>query len=340
MRRHSIWLGLCIMLALIAVRDSGQAQVPPGNDVATGKGMDEVAYKALAALDARNHVGLWETLAPWRQASIALQHDKFMHADLAEKFPDGHFKEMIDELDPKRMLGIDNEEKLRQLTPAQFFALFSGLLVNELAPDASARADWFMVDRIIGLSPGDNASRMRREMPLMMVMPWIGAARFENRLGHSVQMQFAPTEEGWVVIDFVLERNDESVWLSQFSAIIDGADPDVPYSGPSQARQAEGQQLLGTLRNQARVQYARMGVAPSTFTECRVEPRYREGQYYEALDTIHVLTGSEYAAAALARPKTRSDPWLVMRFNWEDGRSDFSSHRTKEAAEAALKKEK
>lgn len=100
-------------------------------------------------------------------------------------------------------------------------------------------------------------------------------------------------------------------------------------SNTSEAKQAEGEQLMGSLKNSARVVYAKTGIEPTRLTGpigrggagCGVSPMELDGQYYRVEDRIHkpmAGTGELYA-----KPVTRGKEG-TLRFQYNGGEGKFT----------------
>lgn len=88
------------------------------------------------------------------------------------------------------------------------------------------------------------------------------------------------------------------------------------------ARRGEAEQMMATMRNQARVQYSKLGTAPANLTAAGVTEDQRTGKYFLITDTIGAYTGSETADAAInctPNAGNASDGNGSLGFNWDDG---------------------
>ncbi len=115
------------------------------------------------------------------------------------------------------------------------------------------------------------------------------------------------------------------------AAILDlAAVPLCLGSSTREARTAEGEQMLGSAKGQARVAYARSQVRePARLTGsfesggARVEPPELKGKYYMVLDLISPR--GDKNAAMFAIPIRRKTPAVIMcEFAWSGGDGKFT----------------
>lgn len=94
-------------------------------------------------------------------------------------------------------------------------------------------------------------------------------------------------------------------------------------SNTRDARRAEGEQMMGSLKGQARVGFAKTGAAPATLTAAGVAATERAGKYFDVNDAITVVTAN-VSASISAVPKTASDGTGTCTFNWSGGDGTFA----------------
>ncbi len=93
-------------------------------------------------------------------------------------------------------------------------------------------------------------------------------------------------------------------------------------SNTRDARRAEGEQMLGSLKGQARVGFAKTGSEPATLTAAGVAASERNGKYFTVADAITVVAAG-VSASIQAAPKTASDGTGTCTFNWSGGDGTF-----------------
>ena len=94
--------------------------------------------------------------------------------------------------------------------------------------------------------------------------------------------------------------------------------------GTKQAdRRAEGEKLLGSMRDQARVAYAMLEEAPKRLTGdtesggCSVEADVLQGDFCKIWDTIYTVKDKADDAALIAEDTVEKDGFAIMTFHWE-----------------------
>lgn len=88
-------------------------------------------------------------------------------------------------------------------------------------------------------------------------------------------------------------------------------------SNTSDARRAEGEQMMGSARNMARVQFSKTNLVPRRLSDCGMDRFDREGMYYRVNDPIG---GSGDTGIITCTPiQTTSDGQGKMTFAWNEG---------------------
>lgn len=88
-------------------------------------------------------------------------------------------------------------------------------------------------------------------------------------------------------------------------------------------RRSEGEQILGSMKGQARVSYAKHGEAPDTLTGkgpagAGVTKEELEGSFCRVHDKVYRINNEK--AALIAEDFAGKDGFCLMRFGWADGR--------------------
>lgn len=111
----------------------------------------------------------------------------------------------------------------------------------------------------------------------------------------------------------------------------------VKPAANNKTRRAEGEQLLGTMKNQARVSYSKTASAPKTLTGevdaggCRVDEAELVGEYCKVYDKVYEVEGKPESAALIAEDFEGGDGFAIMKFNWAGGDSKISWYKTLDA---------
>lgn len=96
----------------------------------------------------------------------------------------------------------------------------------------------------------------------------------------------------------------------------------------SEARRAEAEQMMGSLRGQARIAYSKTATAPTRLTGpvdlggCNVSPPELEGMYFRIDDSIRPGTRAE--ARMTANPKSPGDGVGTHEFDWATGNGTYT----------------
>ncbi|MCB9934975.1 MAG: hypothetical protein H6840_04705 [Planctomycetes bacterium] len=116
---------------------------------------------------------------------------------------------------------------------------------------------------------------------------------------------------------------------------------DVKPAASQEVRRAEGEKLLHSLRNYARVAYAKTGSAPKTLTGgnresgCDAEADDLKGKYCKLHDKVYVVDADN--AVLIAEDTAGGDGFAVMEFKWASGDSKVTWYDTLDALKEAHK---
>lgn len=89
------------------------------------------------------------------------------------------------------------------------------------------------------------------------------------------------------------------------------------------ARRSEGEQILGSMKGQARVAYAKLNTAPLTLTAAGVASAERTGKYFTVDDAVGG-SGAQGSLTATALSANSSDGSCTHTFNWAGGDGSFA----------------
>jgi len=98
-------------------------------------------------------------------------------------------------------------------------------------------------------------------------------------------------------------------------------------SNTRDARRSEGEQMMGSMKGQARVAFAKNGAAPTTLVGpidtggSGVSAGELTGQYYTVTDAVAAGTGFDASISATANNGT--DGTGTHNFDWAGGNGDF-----------------
>ncbi|MBZ0136234.1 MAG: hypothetical protein K8I27_07670 [Planctomycetes bacterium] len=336
MKKSTIWLGLCVLLALPSFGDKPAAQIGPSSGAMAGAGLLEAAEQARDALSTADYKSLYNLLDASARGQVALCHEKFVqHLDSSD-MTDEQAKNFAEAHDPGGHFGVNSLTGLRNLTEVQFFGLLSGLLdLQSQRPPEVLVLRWHLVSKGIGLM--QPSSRTLRRMDLLA---WGGAAAFQNRADETIVLSFSLEGSDWKLTFFRIDTQTGQVDFEDVAKQSNDWDSDVyKYSSVERARMSEGEQLLGSARDFSRVEYSKTAETDAVakkFPEF-VESGYFEGKYYH-VKSLHVEMGEcAYDAAIETEPQVQGDPWGLILFRWDSGQSAFEWFETKAALDARIK---
>ncbi len=139
-----------------------------------------------------------------------------------------------------------------------------------------------------------------------------------------------------------LERLDPRYWLSVpglllgllfgllLSILVPATFFGAPPAGYRNARQAEGEQMLGSIKGQARVSFAKSGQPPRTLTGgiaqggSGVEFAVLAGKHYRVLDVVGWHGPKHAVLFAIPVSRTGPDPIITVHFAWQGGDGKFT----------------
>lgn len=119
------------------------------------------------------------------------------------------------------------------------------------------------------------------------------------------------------------------------TATATGLAQDAPAKTGIQERRNEGEQLLKSMRDRARVAFAKTGATPRTLTGevansgCGAKAEDLVGKHYTAKDRIH--EAGKDKLALIAEPLSAGDGVCLLKFNVADGTSTTTWYDTTEA---------
>ena len=96
-------------------------------------------------------------------------------------------------------------------------------------------------------------------------------------------------------------------------------------SNARDARRAEGEQMMGSMRGQARVAFAKLGAAPATLNPAsNVKAEELAGKYFNITNTIASAGSGATATGTITAVSKGSDGTGAITFTWSGGDGTFS----------------
>ncbi len=327
-------LAACAMTFMFAPQHSAQPRATEGGQL---QGKSDTALKAmLSGTDAE----LYNAFAPWLRGCSDWMHEMWIEkmkeeAKRAAKDEEVKAKQeaemvkWVHEHDPADRYKIRTYDDMLALKSHQLFALICGQLRlqgNDKVKERRA-AKWHLVNRTVYQTVEKNHTRTYGEVSF--------ANRFEDVL---VVHCVAETENDWYVVDIAGQVGSEKI-KCEFPSPVAGTN----LTNIRDAKRAEGEQLLGSLKNQARVSYAKTGSAPSTFTGktkdggCDVNAAELVGKYCQVRDKVWGK-GNRAALACEGTEGNESVGYCLLSFTWTGGDGTFTWYDTEEELDAAIAK--
>jgi len=336
-------IALALVIAALPSTDHAQQAVA----IPTGEALQAKAEKVRDALLKGTPENLAAMFAPWIQGRFELNHAE-MPAEYAKMSAEDKASfakawknrgadakgadRMTDDPDPADMLKIAEVDDFLKLSMPQIFCMGlgyyrvrGGAVTQELLD-----ARWILVDRSIGFE--------QYEEKVGKDSHWLSRTRGRvtfmtpgSRDGFIVTCVADGAE--WQVVDFEyrlgLEANSVSEGLSKqrWDKLGKGGLFSV-------ARRAEGEQIMASLKGQARVSFAKTGAAPATLTAAGVSAIERQGRYFKVRDKVGATRDS---GKMMCEPMAADseDGFGVCKFKWASGDATFTWYETLEDLYAA-----
>lgn len=227
--------------------------------------------------------------------------------------------------DPADMLKIVEIDDFLKLSGAQVLAMHLGYYRVHGGAVTQERMDtkWFLVDRSIGFEQYEE--KVGKE------------SRWLSRTRGRVTFMAAGSRDGfivtcvsegaeWQVVDFEYRLGPEgnSVAKGMQKHRWDKLGRGGLYSP---ARRNEGEQMIGSLKGQARVSYAKTGAAPATLTAAGVAANERQGKYFKVRDKV---VSDRQTGKIMCEPVApdSEDGFCVGTFKWTGGDATFMWYDT------------
>jgi hypothetical protein len=339
---------VCALFLCVAATAPIEAGGAPGSDALKTAG-DGVAVALMTGTPDE----LFNRIAPWLRGRAELFKERLPDEleKILEEFPEerraGFKKELeaamladVKTRDPDGALGVESMEDIIGLSAAQMFSL--DLRHLQLQADEKLKANrgarWHEVNRAV-------YTRMERldwgEADEGEVQRTYGKIGYANRFKDSLVVTCTAEGDNWFVVDFSLRMGDWELALSDSDLMRDPMPEIVAGADNSlEAKRAEGEQLMGSARNQARVEFARKGTAPKALTDSISEEEFEglfTGRYFKLRASIYKKPDMERGAIVAEPVDDESLGYGALYFNYWDGDSDIEWYESQEDLEEALK---
>ena len=335
MRKLTAGLMAALAILAIAVHEPTQAQAAPSGDA-----LAETAAKFRKAYLNGTPDELFNSLAPWLQGranlfdegllgyfdGILADLDEEMRAEFEKQLREGWVKDMK-RYDPADKLGIKTFDDVVALSPAQMVAVelnqFRVQGREEIAEHRNAK--WHETNRRIYTEIDDET------------LTTFGEVVFRNKLKDRITVTCVADGNRWQVVDFSGRVGEEFLERELSMSLYD---PDDVYEGEDTTSEArtEAEQLMGSGKDYARVQYAKTAEVPKKFSDT-IEDFEDEftGEYFKLRDTIYKKPDMVRGAIVAEPVDDENLGYAALYFNYAGGDTEIKWYDTKDELEKALK---
>lgn len=334
----SVALAAVLCLCLASTASPARAQ-------ANGDTLGRQADKVKAAILTGTAEELFNAHAPWMQDRARLMHEE-MQETIAESLAGSkeeveavnrEITEGVTRYDPNGQLGVKTAKDVQALTPEKLHALFWGFycLRGNEALNARLTAKWYQVEREVTeeiLPNGDGPVGSYKSRT-------VGKVEYRNAQ-HRDRITIEAVAEGtsWHItqVDFRIAdyRPLEPMGLMTSAALR----TDSGSTAVLEAKRAEGEQILGSARNMARVYYAKHGSAPAKVEDCGARLEDYEGRYFQLRNKVLKKPDAERGGIVVEPVKDAGDLGFgLITFNYTDGEAEISWYDTEAELDEAIK---
>jgi hypothetical protein len=316
--RNLIAIPVLALCFLAAAYSPVQSQMDGGDAFAAKASSLKIAMLNASDLD------FMYGLAPWMRGRVNLVKAMMFfdmwepegdEADAADK----EMEEWIKQRDPDGELGVRTLEDFKNLTAGKYQLWSMGIYVLRADEDAMARAgmEWFEVERDVYQHLDERNERLTMR----------GQVVFRNVMLDRVSVDAVLQGTEWhitnIAFDIAGHKGDMGEIISHWHKL-------DSRGNVQEAMRAEAESLAGSVRNQARVAYARSGRPPARLSEIQgFDEAHRTGTYYEIEDEIRNL-GDEKAALVGVPIHERATGYLLFTFSFRTGESEAQWFDTRE----------
>lgn len=347
-------LAACVIVATIALMiaslpSTDQAQQAVA--IPSGEALQAKAEKVRDSLLKGTPEEFMGLLAPWIQGRIKLRHaemrPEFMkrEAEHRAEFEENWLKTGTSPKgpDPSDMLKIKTIDDFLNLTPAKLNALFFGYyrIRGGAVTEEKLASEWFLVDRAIGFEQVQEKSKSTGGGS------WISRTRGRVTFMNAVHRDgFAVTcvaeGDNWHVVDVEYRLGSEESVLDKYFGDSEWRRFGPVSSSTRDARRSEGEQILGSMKGQVRVAYAKLGghAGINKLTGaigkggCGVVASELAGKYFKMRDKV---ASTDASAKLMCEPTLddSKDGFCVFEFKWGGGDGTYIWYDTLDDLHAA-----
>lgn len=330
-------------LAALVLVAAGITGTPSAQPVASGDALQAQAERARDALLKGTHEEFFNAIAPWLQGRVRLnQEDTATQLKaLREKDP-GFEKEFAAELeqhlyganglDPGKLSGVKTLDDVINAKPSVVLALRYGFYKLRGLDELNTRlgTTWHLVDRRIGTT--DNGTLIQQ----------VGIVRFGTARFHDmIEVRCVAEGTSWQVVDVRASIDTRLLDFENCPALDNPIDTAQVWKAELLEIRQEAEQMLGSLKDQTRVSYAKLGTAPKTLTgDAKVSEEELAGFHFKVRNKVYKKPDLE-RAALVAEPleEAMQDAlgWCAIYYNYASGQPQYKWYTKLEDLEADLK---
>lgn len=326
-----------LLAALLLTGLCTTAPVQAEGETSTGSTLQAKADIVRDTVLKNDAQALYDNLAPWIQSRLKLVCATVRKE--ARYIRDNAREGDIERVNARLGLnhrGSDSDELLNELCDASptLYLKLSLLAHHDVDLPADA-TEWLTTERIIATEDVSESHRMLGENARRRV----GIVEFSHPDSwRRIVVRCVDEGDSWQVVDL------SSGFGADLSDVVSEGGPSAVYldfAAPDwrklELRRTEGEQLMGSGRDYARVEYSKSEIAPKKFSDSMEEFESAfTGDYYKLRDTIYKKPDME-RGAVVAEPVDDEDlGYAALYFSYGSGESEFKWYDTKEELEEAL----
>lgn len=311
---------------------------------ASGNDLTRVAGNVRNAILTGSAEMLFNSHAPWMQERGRMMHEEFQSM-MAEAMKGS--KEEVDALnaevardvvryDPNGVAAIKTAQDVTALSPEKLHALLWGYyrLRGNNTLSARLNARWYQVDCEVWQESEPDPSGVSGTMKTRN----LGKVEYRNAAYRDrITVQAVSDGSNWHVVysEFRIAQLESEADMGLMSE--DALSSDSVLSNATDAKRAEGEQLLGAGRDMARVYYAKHGEAPAKVEDCGMSLEDLKGKYFQLRNKICKKPDAERGGIVAEPVKGAGDLGFgFMTFDYARPNPKITWYETEEELNAAI----
>lgn len=341
MRLTSLALSTMAAVALLCLSVPGK----PVQMQASGDDLNRVARNVRNAILTGSAESLFNSHAHWMQERGRMMHEEFQSM-MAESMKGS--KEEVEALnaeiardvvryDPNGVAAIKTAEDVKALSPEKLHALLWGQyrLRGNNTLTARLNARWYQVDCEVWQESEPDPSGI----PGTMKTRNLGKVEYRNAAYRDrITVQAVSDGSNWHVVYSEFRIADLESQPDMGLMTEDALSTDSVLSNATNAKRSEGEQILGSARDMARVYYAKHGAAPAKVEDCGMTLDELKGRYFQLRNTIHKKPDEERGGIVAEPVEGAGDlGFAFLTFDYARPNPKITWYETEEELNAAIK---